>query len=406
MKRNSRMGFSTRAVHHGYDPHQHFNALTPPIYLSSTFVFRETEDGRRLFAGEDTGFTYARVGNPTNALLEARMASLEGAEAGLATASGMGAIAATLWSLVSPGDKIIADLTLYGCTYAFLHEGIGRFGVEIEHVDLTDIEAATQALSGGARVVLFETPANPNMRIVDIEAISRIAHRAGAIVLVDNTYATPYLQRPIEQGADIVVHSATKYLGGHGDLLAGIVVGSAETIERIRFYGLKDMTGAVMSAFDAFLIMRGLRTLEVRMDRHCRTAATVAQLLEQSPGVAQVYYPGSPRHPQHALAARQMSQFGGIVAFELQGGREAGTRFMDALQLCSRAVSLGDTETLIQHPASMTHATYPPGELAKHGISEGLVRISLGLENEEDIIADLEAALRSLAGRQRPRKAM
>jgi len=393
MKTNRRPGFATRAVHHGYDPRAHANALTPPIFLSSTFVYDEIEDARKLFAGEERGFTYGRVGNPTTALLEARMASLEDGEAAVATASGMGAIAATLWTLVRPGDTILADLTLYGCTYSYLHHGLAKFGVKIEHADLADLEAAAAAIGKRPAIVFFETPANPNMRIIDIAAISALAHAKGAIVVVDNTYATPYLQRPIPQGADIVVHSATKYLGGHGDLLAGIIIGPAEIVEQIRFYGLKDMTGAVMSAFDAYLVLRGIRTLEVRMDRHCRTAASVAAFLETQARVAQVYYPGLESHPSHALARKQMSEFGGILAFELKGGREAGIRFMDALDLCARAVSLGDTETLVQHPASMTHATYPPEDLAKHAISDGLVRISVGLENEEDILADIEQAL-------------
>ncbi len=248
-------------------------------------------------------------------------------------------------------------------------------------------------ISEKTRVVYFETPANPNMRLVDIEAISKIAHASGATVVVDNTYATPYLTRPIELGADIVVHSATKYLGGHGDVVAGLLVGSAEQVSEIRMFGMKDMTGAVMAPFNAMLILRGLKTLALRMERHCENAQKVAAMLEASEGVAKVHYPGLVSFEQHELALRQMPGFGAMIAFELDGGIEAGRRLMNRLTMIGRAVSLGDAESLIQHPASMTHSTYTAEERAEHGISDGLIRLSVGLEDVDDIIGDLAQAL-------------
>ena len=392
MKTSSK-NFSTRAIHHGYNPMDHQGALTPPLHLTSTFAFDSAEAGGEMFAGERPGYIYSRISNPTLDLLEQRIAVLEGAEAGLALASGMGAITAALWTLLSPGDEIIVDKTLYCCTFAFMRHGLSKFGITITHVDMTDPENLTSVISEKTRVVYFETPANPNMRLVDIEAISKIAHAGGATVVVDNTYATPFLTRPIELGADIVVHSATKYLGGHGDVVAGLLVGSAEQVSEIRMFGMKDMTGAVMAPFNAMLILRGIKTLELRMDRHCSSARTVATMLEQSSRIAKVWYPGLESFEQYDLAKRQMAQPGGMIAFELDGGIEAGRAMMNRLRMIKRAVSLGDAETLIQHPASMTHSTYTPEERAAHGISEGLVRLSVGLEGIEDILADLEQAL-------------
>jgi methionine-gamma-lyase len=386
-------GFATRAIHHGYDPAANQGALVPPLHMSSTFVFDSAADGAARFAGEAGGFVYTRLGNPTQALLEDRLAALEGAEAALATASGMGAIAAALWTLVAPGDEIIVDKTLYGCTFAFFRHGLEKFGVTVTHIDLTDACNLAAAISEKTRVVYFETPANPNMRLCDIAALSVIAHEAGATVVVDNTYCTPYLQQPLALGADLVVHSATKYLGGHGDLLAGVVAGRKEMVDRIRMVGLKDMTGACIAPMNAFLILRGLKTLELRMERHCRTAQAAAEMLERHPAVAEVHYPGLASFPQGLLARRQMKMAGGMIAFELKGGKAAGIAFIDALQLVTRAVSLGDAETLIQHPASMTHSTYTAEERAEYGISDGLIRLSVGLETEADILADLGQAL-------------
>lgn len=389
-------GFSTRAIHHGYDPYEGHGALCPPLYLSSTYTFPTVADGMARFAGEQPGYVYSRVGNPTTHLLEERLANLEGGEAALVTASGQGATTSLLWTLLAPGDELIADKTLYGCTFAFFHHGLERFGVQVRHLDLTDPANMAAAISPQTKLVFFETPANPNMRLVDIAAIAAIARCHGALTVVDNTYCTPYLQRPLELGADFVVHSATKYLGGHGDLLAGAIVGPKAALDEVRYVGIKDMTGAVLSSQDAFLILRGLKTLALRMDRHSLNAIRVANFLEGHPAVAVVHYPGLASFPQRDLACRQMGQPGGMVAFELKGGFEAGRRFMDALQLFTRAVSLGDAESLAQHPASMTHAVYSLEERAAHFISEGLVRLSVGLEDGRDLVADLEQALAGL----------
>ena len=392
--RDNQGGFSTRAIHYGYDPADHQGALVPPIYTSATFAFPDVGYGARCFSGEESGYFYTRIANPTLALLEARLASLEQGVGAVVFGSGMGAVTATLWSMLEPGDEILADLTLYGCTFSFLQHGLARFGVKVRHVDMTDPANVAAALTDQTRVVYLESPANPNMRLVDIAAVATLAHAGGAKVVVDNTYCTPYLQQPLVLGADVSLHSMTKYLGGHGDLTAGAAIfADAELAQRVRLYGLKDMTGAVMSAQDAHLVMRGLKTLALRMDRHCQSAQTVAEFIAAHPASAVVHYPGLPGFKQHALAKQQMRQMGGMMAFELQGGLQAGVCFMNALQLVTRAVSLGDAETLAQHPASMTHSVYTPQERAAHGISEGLVRLSIGLEDVQDLLADIGQAL-------------
>jgi methionine-gamma-lyase len=394
MTRNRQdMGFSTRAIHGTDHAPQPEGALNPPLYLSSTFTFETVEDGAARFAGEQAGHFYSRVSNPTVDALETRFASLENAQAALGFASGMGAITSVLWTFLSAGDEIIADKTLYGCTFAFLHHGLARFGVKVVDVDLSDPDALRAAISDKTRMVYFETPANPNMRLVDIAAISAIARANGAKTIVDNTYCTPYLQRPLDLGADIVVHSATKYLGGHGDLIAGMAAGSADDMLRVRTEGLKDMTGAVMTPLTAHQIMRGLKTLDLRMDRHCASAHTIAKRLEAHPDVRAVYFPGLKSFPQFDLAARQMRGPGGMIAFELNTDISSARRMMNALTLIKRAVSLGDADSLIQHPASMTHAAYSAQERAEHGISDSLLRLSVGLEQVDDIWADLEKAL-------------
>ena len=387
--------FATRAIHHGYDTQSQQGALNPPLYLTSTFTFESAEAGGEMFTGEREGHFYTRISNPTLDHLEQRIANLEGAEAGLATASGMGAITSTLWSFLAAGDEIILDKTLYGCTFAFMTHGLPRFGVKVRLVDMTDPANLVEAISTKTKLVYFETPANPNNRLIDIAAISEIAHKAGAKVVVDNTFATPVITRPIELGADIVVHSATKFISGHGDVIAGLVVGSNEDITQIRLVGLKDMTGAVMSPFSAMLLMRGLKTLELRMERHCANAQKVAEALQSHPAVERVYYPGLDGFAQNDLAKRQMAGFGGMIPFEVVGGKAGGIAMMNRLEMIQRAVSLGDAETLIQHPASMTHSTYTPEERAEHGIAEGLVRMSVGLEGVDDIIDDLMQALSS-----------
>ena len=392
--KNNNFGFSTRAIHHGYNALENHGALIPPVYLTSTFAFASVEYGAACFAGEENGHFYTRISNPTLALLESRMAALENGEAGVAFSSGMGAIAATFWTLLRPGDEIIVNRTLYGCTFALLHHGIGEFGVVVKHVDMSNPADLEAAISPATRMIYFETPANPNMQLVDIAAVSTIAHAHNdLLVVIDNTYCTPYLQRPLEMGADVVVHSATKYLSGHSDITAGMVVTRQHLADRIRLQGLKDLTGAVLSPNDAHLLMRGIKTLALRMERHCSSARIIAQMLEDHPAVEWVAYPGLPSFPQYALASRQMKLPGGMIAFELKGGMAAGQRFMNALQLFSRAVSLGGAESLAQHPASMTHSTYTLEERARHGISEGLVRLAVGLEDVADLLADIEQAL-------------
>jgi methionine-gamma-lyase len=391
--RNAPLGFSTRAIHLGYDPASEKGALTPPIFMTSTYAFESAEAGGEMFRGERAGYIYGRTRNPTQALLEERMASLEGGAAALATASGMGAISSTLWTLLSAGDEIVIDHTLYGSTYALFTKGLTRFDVTVRIADLTAPGGLEAVLSERTKAVYFETPANPNLRVIDIAAVSAAARRAGALTIVDNTFASPAIQRPLEHGADLVVHSATKYLGGHGDLLGGLVVGSADLIGQIRGVGLRFLTGATLSPLNAFLILRGLKTLELRMAQHSSSALAIAELLQGHPAVASLSYPGLPGFPQYALAQRQMARPGGLIAFELAGGMAAGLAFMNRLELVTRAVSLGDAETLVQHPASMTHATYSPEERARHGISDGLVRLSVGLENVDDLLADIGQAL-------------
>jgi len=387
-------GFATRAIHHGYDPRDHQGALVPPVYHTSTFTFETAQDGGRCFAGIQAGYFYTRIGNPTLALFESRMACLEGGAAAVAFGSGMGAICSTLWTLLRPGDEIIVDRALYGCTFAFLHHGLEEFGIKVRHIDLREPQNLKASISSNTKLVYIETPVNPTMTLVDIAAVAAIAHQHGLKVVVDNTYCSPYLQQALLLGADVVVHSATKYIGGHGDVTAGVaVMADAQVASQIRMQGLKDLTGAVLSPQDAFLLLRGLKTLELRLERHCDNAEAVVELLLSHPAVQTVYYPGIPSSPQYELAKRQMRRFGGIVAFELKGGEHAGKVFLNALQMVARAVSLGDSESLAQHPASMTHSSYTPEERARSGISDGLLRLSVGLETAQDLLHDLRQSL-------------
>lgn len=389
------MGFATKAIHAGTTREKQFGTLAMPIYQTSTFIFDSCEQGGNRFAGEEQGYIYSRLGNPTTSALEEKVAALENAEAAMATSSGMGAISSAIWTLCKAGDHIIADGTLYGCTYAYLAHGISRYGVEVSFIDASDINQLKAALKPNTKVLYLETPANPNLKICDLELCAKTVHNYNAeiAVICDNTFATPYLQRPLELGCDIVIHSATKYLNGHGDVIAGFVVGKAEFISQVRFFGVKDMTGSVIGPFESFLILRGLKTLDVRMERHCKNTLAVVEFLKTHPAIEHIYFPGLASHPLHEVAAKQMSGFGGMVAFEVKGGRPGGVKLLNNLKLCTLAVSLGDAETLIEHPASMTHSPYSPEELQEFGISEGLVRLSVGLENVEDIIADLKQGL-------------
>ena len=386
-------GIGTQAIHAGHTKNP-FGTLATPIYQTSTFVFDSVEQGQARFMGEEEGYIYSRTKNPTVTVAEEKIAMLEKGEHAMATSSGMGAISSTLWTLLRAGDHVLADKTLYGCTFALLSHGLTKFGVEVDFIDTADLEAVKENLKPNTRVVYLETPANPNLKITDIEKVAKIAHTNNyAKVVVDNTFATPYNQNPLTLGADIVVHSATKYINGHGDVLAGFVIGTKEMVEEIRGNGLKDMTGAILGPQEAYYIVRGLKTFEIRMERHCANAMKVAKWLAAHPKVEKVYYPGLEDHEGYEIAKKQMKNFGGIMSFELKGGFEAGKTLLNSVELCALAVSLGDTETLIQHPASMTHSPYTREERYAAGITDGLVRLSVGLENVEDIIADLEQGL-------------
>ncbi|MBI6872981.1 methionine gamma-lyase [Clostridium aciditolerans] len=395
MENIKEMGFDTRAIHGGHIGDKQFGSLATPIYQTSTFIFDSAEQGGNRFAGQENGYIYTRLGNPTCTEVEEKLALLEGGEAAVATGSGMGAISSALWTALKAGDHVVASDTLYGCTFALLNHGLTRFGIDVTFVNASNPEEVREALRPNTKVVYLESPANPTLKINDIRKISDIAHKnnSDCLVFVDNTFCTPCLQRPLELGADVVVHSATKYLNGHGDVIAGFVVGKQDFINQVRFFGLKDMTGAVLSPFDAYLIIRGMKTLPIRMERHCKNAMEVAKFLEAHPAVDKVYYPGLESFEDYELAKKQMSHPGAMISFELKGGVEEGKTVMNNVKLSTLAVSLGDAETLIQHPASMTHSPYTAEERHAAGISDGLVRLSVGLENVEDIIADLKQSL-------------
>ena len=389
-------GLGTTAIHAGTLKNL-YGTLAMPIYQTSTFIFDSAEQGGRRFALEEAGYIYTRLGNPTTTVLEDKIAALEEGEAAVATSSGMGAISSTLWTVLKAGDHIVTDKTLYGCTFALMCHGLTRFGIDVTFVDTSNLDEVKNAMKENTRVVYLETPANPNLKIVDIEALAKIAHtNPNTLVIVDNTFATPYMQKPLTLGADVVVHSVTKYINGHGDVIAGLVITNKALADQIRFVGLKDMTGAVLGPQDAYYIIRGMKTFEIRMERHCKNARRVVEFLNNHPKIERVYYPGLETHPGHEIAKKQMKDFGAMISFELKGGFEAGKTLLNNLKLCSLAVSLGDTETLIQHPASMTHSPYTKEEREAAGITDGLVRLSVGLENVEDIIADLEHGLEKI----------
>lgn len=388
-------GFSTQQIRGGRPQIPGYHPLITPIFQSSTFLFEDAAQGAARFAGEEGGYIYTRVGNPNQAQAAARIALLEHAEAGMSFSSGMGAINSMFYTVLQSGDHIVADNTLYGCTYALLSQRLPRLGVQTTFVDFTDTEALKAAIRPDTRFVYFETPANPNIKVVDIEQVASIAHaiNKNCYVVVDNTFATPYLQRPIDLGVDMVVHSGTKYLNGHGDVICGFLCTTKAFVDECTVTGLKYMTGAVMSPFDAYLVERGLKTLDMRMERHCHNAMQIAEFLNSHDMVKTVYYPGLKDHPNYAVAQRQMKLPGAMIAFELNASRADTERFINNLELCFLAVSLGDAETLIEHPASMTHSTHTAEELKEANISESLLRLSVGLEDANDIIADLKGQL-------------
>jgi cystathionine gamma-lyase/cystathionine beta-lyase/cystathionine gamma-lyase/homocysteine desulfhydrase len=376
------MGFATTAIHAGNEPDPATGAVTVPIYQTSTYA----QEG----LGKHKGFEYARTQNPTRLAVERNIAALEGARFGYAFASGMAAIDATL-RLVKAGEHVVVSDNTYGGTFRLFSRVLAGYGIEFSYVDTTDVLNVEAAIKENTKMVFVETPTNPVMMVTDLKAVSDVAHAAGARVVCDNTFMSPYLQRPIEFGVDIVVHSTTKYLNGHSDSVGGVVVLNDEKdAEWLAF--IQNSAGAILSPFDSWLVLRGTKTLAVRMEQHDATGRRVAAFLEEHPKVQQLYYPGSLSHRQHDLAKRQQKGFGGMVAFDT-GSLENARTVLESVRLCTLAESLGGVETLISHPATMTHASVLPETRARLGITDGLVRISVGLEDAEDIIADLDEAL-------------
>ncbi|MDZ7294379.1 MAG: aminotransferase class I/II-fold pyridoxal phosphate-dependent enzyme [candidate division KSB1 bacterium] len=390
-----KLSFATLCVHGSGGVDRLTGAVSIPIYQSSTFAFPSARAGAEIFAGQREGYIYTRIGNPTVDAFEREMAFLEGGEAACATASGMAATTTAVLTAVRTGENIVASDTLYGGTHQLFRETMKRLGIEVRDVEASQLANIEAAMDENTRVVFIETPSNPTLKLIDIAGAAAIAHRHGALLMVDNTFATPYFQRPLSLGADIVIHSATKYIGGHGDTIGGVIVGPADFIKQAKGQVLRDL-GGCLSPFNAWLFVRGLKTLPVRMERHQFNAMRIAHYLSFHPKVARVWYPGLRIHPQHELARKQMTGFGGMVSFELKGGRAAGEKLMDSVKLMTLAVSLGDCDTLIEHPASMTHSTYSEEELLACGITPGLVRLSVGIEAVEDLINDLSQALRKI----------
>ena len=374
-------GFSTKAIHAGQKPCPLTGALSTPIYQTSTFALDRIAE---------TKYVYTRVGNPTQTVLEEKMAVLETGEAALAFSSGMAAISSSVFALVEKNDHVICDNVVYGCTYDFF-TNIPKFGIERSFVDTSNLSELESAIRPNTKLIFFETPTNPTLRMSDIKKLSEIAKEKGAQVIVDNTFMTPYFQRPLELGADISVHSATKYICGHGDTIAGVAIGTSEFIQKLKNECLKDLGGAI-SPFSAWLLIRGLKTLPLRMQKHEKNSLEIAKYLKDHPCVNNVIYPGLKSHPQHELAKKQMDGFGGMLAFELKGASMAW-KVINNVKLCTFAVSLGDVDTLIQIPAFMTHRSMPKDEKTKTGITDGLIRLSVGIEDVEDIISDLDQAL-------------
>jgi len=375
-------GFSTRAIHAGQAPDPATGAVVPPIYQTTTFAHEDIEKNK--------GYLYSRVSNPTRAALEQNLAALEGGVAGLAFASGMAAIDAVI-RLLKPGDHILTQTNMYGGTIRLLHGVMQGWGIESSHVDVNDPKALDQALRPSTRLLYLESPTNPLMEIIDLRAASAWGRAHGLRVAVDNTFMSPYYQRPLELGADLVIHSTTKYLNGHSDSIGGAVVcARVEDADPLRF--LQKAAGAILGPFDSWLVLRGIKTLAVRMRQHSENALAIAHRLKSHPRVKRVFYPGLPDHPQYDLARGQMSGFGGMLAFDL-GSVETARRFFKALKLFPLAESLGGVETLVAHPATMSHAYLTAEERARMGIGDGLVRLSVGIEDVEDIIADIEQAL-------------
>ncbi|HEY0386039.1 MAG TPA: cystathionine gamma-synthase [Pyrinomonadaceae bacterium] len=380
------MGFATTAIHAGQEADPTTGAVTVPIYQTSTYQ----QDG----LGKHKGFEYARTQNPTRMALERNIAALEGARFGYAFASGMAAIDATL-RLIKAGEHVIVSDNTYGGTFRLFTRILANYNIEFDFVDTSEVSNVEAAIRQNTKMVFVETPTNPVMIVTDLQAVSDVAHAAGARVVCDNTFMSPYLQRPLDFGVDIVVHSTTKYLNGHSDGVGGVVILNDE--EDANWIGfVQNSAGAILSPFDSWLVLRGTKTLALRMEQHDRSGRAVAQFLEEHPQVQKIYYPGSLSHRQHDLARRQQKGFGGMVAFDV-GSLAAARTVLESVKLCTLAESLGGVETLISHPATMTHASVLPETRSRLGITDGLVRISVGIEDTDDIIADLDQALRAVA---------
>ena len=388
-------GIETRAIHAGQAPDPVYGAVAPPIYQTSTFAFASPEQGERRFAGKEEGYIYTRLANPTTRMLEDCVASLEGGHAGIAVASGMGAVSTIFLGLLSQGDHVVMTDTVYGPSRLLLEHDLSRFGIEASFVDTSRTENLQQALRAETRLVFIETPTNPTLRLSDLAACARICHQAGALMVVDNTFASPVLQRPLERGADIVMHSTTKYINGHGDVVGGIIIARTAELHQ-RLLRARIYFGASMDPHQSWLVLRGLKTLPLRVRAAQDNAQSLARMLEDHPAVRRVIYPGLATHPQRVLASRQMEGPGSMIAFELAGGYEAGKALMTRVRLATLAVSLGGVETLIEHPASMTHAGLSAAELEATGISPALVRLAVGCESLADLEQDLSRALDSL----------
>ncbi len=387
----NKLRFATKVVHAGQKPDPSTGSVAIPIYETSTFAFKDAEQGARRFAGAEEGYIYTRLGNPTTRALERSLAELEEGEDARACASGMAAINTAVLSLAKKGDQVITTDSLYGGTAKLFFDILPKFGVQFAVVDLSEPKNVEGAIRENTKIIYVETPSNPTMKLTDIKIMSQIAKEHGIVTLVDNTFMSPYFQQPLKLGADVSIHSLTKYLSGHSDVIGGAIVTSKAIIGLID--PILKTTGATLGPFDAWLTLRGIKTLAVRMDRHNNNALKIATFLETHPKVEKVNYPGLQSHPQHELAKKQMTGFGGVLSFELKGGLEAGRKLMNSVTLCTLAVSLGAVETLIEHPASMTHVIVPKEERLKTGITDSLVRLAVGIEDADDIISDLDQAL-------------
>jgi len=380
---NDTHGFSTRAIHTGQEADPTTGATIVPIYATSTYT--------QAAPGQHKGYEYSRSGNPTRTALESCLASLEGGERGLAFASGLAAETAILAGLLKPGDEVVAASDLYGGTFRLLEKVFKPWGLNATYTDDPSPDGFAKLITPKTKLIWIETPTNPLLQILDIAAIAELAHRHSALLVVDNTFASPYLQQPLKLGADVVVHSTTKYLGGHSDVVGGAVIGGRELLQPIAFY--QNAAGGTPGPFDCFLVLRGLKTLAVRMDRHCANAKHLAAWLRSHAKIDQVFYPGLAEHPNFVVAAKQMRDFGGMISIKLKGGADAARKFVTKTKLFSLAESLGGVESLVCHPATMTHASIPLEIRLKRGVDDGLLRLSVGIEDVADLQMDLEQAM-------------